>query len=142
MSSIRPLGACPKQKPVVDDRSKGCSEDSIQVACEDILNFMRIRYIHIPKVVYNLCSGYINWGGKRVVVPQWVRATIARYLTGIPDLLILSKDGRFYAVELKTEKGKQRQGQVKFEKQVGSDNYYLIRSVAGFQELIKGKNIT
>lgn len=140
--SIRPIGAVPKKgkkqkaKEEVDRRGEGLKECVIQKQCEDLLNNMVITYIRIPDAIYNLCFG--NTG--RLLKP-YIKKLISAFIKGVPDITILSKDGRFYCIELKTTKGKQSQGQKDFEKSVGKENYFIIRSVIGLHELICERNI-
>ncbi len=123
-------GAMLKDKTGKDTRARGKSEDSIQGACENILNDIGIRFIHIPDIVYRMCSPISR-------LKVWEKSTISKYLKGIPDLVLFLRDGRYICIELKRTDGKQKQGQKTFEKQVGSENYHLCRSVEGFLEVMQ-----
>jgi hypothetical protein len=151
VSSIRPLGAVPKQglkkraKDEVDRRGSGYKEKDIQKQCEKVLDYAHIAYIRIPDVLNSIIFAglKVNVFGRwtTVQVPTHIKKLISAFLKGLPDLTILSKDGRFYCVELKTTIGKLSQGQKTFCRMVGEQNFYVIRSVEGLQELIVDKGI-
>ncbi len=140
MSSLRPTGPQPKQglkkraKAEVDRRGGDRSERQIQAQCEDLLDYAGIAYIRIPDSLNSAIFG------NNFVKPQF-KKLISSFIKGVPDLNILSKDGKYYCVELKTSKGKLSQGQKTFCNKVGEDNFYVIRSVEGLQELIINKGI-
>jgi len=140
VSSIRPIGAVPKQglkkraSAEVDRRGEGYRERDIQKQCEAVLDYARIAYIRIPDALNRFVFG-ANF------VPPQLKKLISAFIKGLPDLTILSKDGRYYCVELKTAKGKLSQGQKIFCRKVGEGNFYVIRSVEGLQELIVDKGI-
>lgn len=113
----------------VDRRSNGCSESVIQKQCESILDALGTAYIRIPDAVYSYIFG-------ENFVPSWIKKLIKSYIKDLPDLTILFKSGHFVCVELKTEKGKMSAGQKRFMHMVGEDNYRLVRSYQGFEEVL------
>lgn len=136
MSYLGKTGAVPKKglknKQVeVDKRGKGLKEAQIQKQCESLLDTMRLAYIRIPDKLYStIYSPYSK-------IPPQTKAFISTFIKGIPDITILLRDGRFICCELKTTTGKLSQGQKNFCKLVGEDNYHIVRSVEGLQELLK-----
>ncbi len=101
-----------------EDSAKGFDqEESIQKLAEEYLDIQGIMYIRISAQVYRLAGKY------------------AGELCGIPDLTILFEDGRYLAVELKSNKGKIRKGQKEWARKLKS-NYYVIKSFETFQNLI------
>ena len=58
-------------------------------------------------------------------------------MKGVPDLVILFRSGRYVCVELKKTDGTQQQGQKKFERDVTSSNYKLVRSADGFIDVLR-----
>jgi hypothetical protein len=148
MSYLGKQGAIPKPTRKtrktgkgVDSRAKGKKECSIQSDCERLLNTEHIEYIRIPDEIYSFFNSGFVWSiVSRTQLSgffQNVKKCISKYFTSIPDLTILLDDGRFICVELKTSTGTQSQGQVKFEKRVGSKNYYVVRSVEGLKEVLQ-----
>jgi len=150
-NSINPTGAVPKQglkkkaRADVDRRGKGLKERDIQKQCEDVLDWSHIAYIRIPDILNSVIfAGFkTQVFGRHTTVhlPPFIKALISSFLKGLPDLTILSKDGSFYCVELKTTIGKLSQGQKTFAKTVGENNFYVLRSVEALQELIREKAI-
>ncbi|MEA1998028.1 MAG: hypothetical protein U9N61_01700 [Euryarchaeota archaeon] len=134
-------GAVPKKglrkraKAEVDRRGGSQSEKALQEQCETVLDYAHIAYIRIPDSINRFIFG------TNAVSPH-IKRLISSFTKGVPDINILSKDGKFYCVELKTVKGKLSQGQKTFAKKVGEENFYIIRSVEALQELIVDKNIT
>ena len=85
-------------------------EKEIQSKAESYLNEFGLKFIHIPDSVL----GHIAQHGA-----SQVRNAVSRSLKGIPDLLIFSKSEKFnhcFMLELKTEKGTLRQGQINWHK--------------------------
>lgn len=141
MTSLRGTGPVPKVtkkkrvKKEVDRRSKGLKECQIQEQCEDFLDSMDIVYLRIPDALGKWIFG------KDSRVPSYLQALISSFIKDQPDLTILSKDGKYYCVEIKTVDGRQSEGQKKFEAKVGCENYYLLRSVEALVELVTEKGI-
>jgi len=92
--SIRKLlrGASPSKR-------MGQPEEHLQQACNQYLELLRARYIHLPKRTTQRL-----WD-KRLGVPAHVAAEASRALKGVPDLIIFGKDGACLLVELKSGKG-------------------------------------
>lgn len=123
-------GSMLKSRDDVDSRAKGKKEDCIQAQCEAVLSSLGVRFIHIPDIVYRMCSRFSP-------LKIWEKAIISKYLKSLPDLVIFLNDGRYICVELKTTTGTHRQGQKKFARDVGEKNYHLARSVEGFKEVLR-----
>jgi len=133
---IGKTGPVPKKKrQEIDKRGSSYTEHQIQCQCEELLNIMGIAFIRIPDAVYR------QFGYSSHSVSSGIKKQVNTYLKGLPDITILCKSGKYYAVELKSTKGKQSQGQKNFEKLVTASNYYIIRSVEALQELIEEKGI-
>lgn len=115
----------------VDRRADGLKESQIQEQCEDLLDHLRLAYIRIPDSVYRWVFG----SGSRI--PVAIRRLISAFIRGLPDITILLRDGRYICVELKTVTGKLSQGQKRFSKMVGEQNYHVVRSVQGLKELLQ-----
>ena len=133
-------GAQPKKglkkraKEEVDRRGGTLKEAQIQSQCEDLLDAMGVAYIRIPDSLNAAIFG------SNMVKPH-IKKLISSFTKGVPDITILSKDGKYYCVELKTANGKLSQGQKTFCSKVGEKNFYVIRSVEGLQELIVDKGV-
>ncbi len=151
MSYLGKTGAVPKQglkkkaKEDVDRRGDGLKECQIQKQCETLLEYSHIAFIRIPDILNSIIFGGVKMKvfGKYATIqlPTHIKALISAFTKGLPDLTILSKDGRFYCVELKTTKGKLSQGQKNFCRLVGESNFYVLRSVEALKELIVDKGI-
>lgn len=128
-------GTRQKAKEDVDRRSKGLKESVIQSQCENLLDSLGIVYLRIPDAI----GRWVFGAGTKV--PVHIRTLISSFVKGQPDLTILCKTGKYYCVELKTVTGKMSQGQKTFEKRVGIENFYLLRSVEALAELIAEKGI-
>jgi hypothetical protein len=98
-------------------------ESVIQRSAEDLLKKLNLRYIRIPDAVYNIIFS------KNSLIPEWVKILIAAAISGLPDLTVLLKDGRYICIELKTKTGKLRQKQKEFRNDVGVNNFYTCRSI-------------
>lgn len=120
-----------KKRTEVDRRSKGLNESEIQKQCEDLLNFLQLRYIRIPDALYR----YVFSAQSKL--PAYLKKLIADFIKGVPDLTVLLKDGRYICVELKTASGKLSQGQKSFQRSVGESNYHVVRSVEGLRDLLE-----
>ena len=93
-----------------------CKESDLQNLCEEYLDWMHVRYIRIPDILYNIIFNPLSDVYK--LLPDWIRKIIAKYIKGLPDLTILFPDGRYWCVELKIKKGRMSQGQKTFAKYV------------------------
>ena len=98
----------PKKKP------KGPKEQVIQAQVEGYLRLKGIQFLHIPDVVYRMCSPLSR-------IPVWDKRTISQYLKGVPDLLIFTKEADKQAntcliLELKRKNGKARDSQLAWHK--------------------------
>jgi len=107
-----------KAKPIKKD------EAALQRQCEELLDWMKLKYIRIPDVVW------------RNNAAPYVKKLMSRYLKGLPDLTILFSDNTFLCVELKTKSGVMTQGQKNFAKYIPVT---IIRSFDDFENLIKKK---
>ena len=58
-------------------------------------------------------------------------------MRGVPDIIIISKEGKFIGLEVKTEKGKQSDYQFEFAKKCILHNaeYYIVRSIDDVQKI-------
>ena len=63
-------------------------------------------------------------------------------ILGMPDLLVLRKDGKCFWVEMKTPTGKLREDQKKFKKFLESIGHhvYVVRSVDEVDEIVRKEN--
>lgn len=106
------------------------NESDLQNLCEGyLLHFPQIAIIRIPDVVYEAIFSNSN-------LPVWIKKLVSKYLKGLPDLVLLKQDGlttKALCIELKTEKGKQSQGQKKFGNIV---RVHIVRSFEVFIKLI------
>lgn len=98
-----------KQKDLISKFLKP-TEDDIQAQVENYLGLLNLRYIHIPKGSYQAVKS----------VSKRQRGEISKKLTGVPDLLILSRDNKnpennhLLLLELKKEGGKLSKGQIEW----------------------------
>jgi len=122
MTKILPKDAYLKDIPGALVRTKkgktklspaGVSEETIQNAVEDYLNFKGIKFIRIPDSIYRMCSPFTREGRNTKI---WVAKEIKEYLSGIPDIIALKKNGELsnsnLALELKKKNAKPRQAQI------------------------------
>lgn len=81
-------------------------EKDIQQLAEDLCDSLGIRWFRIPDKLMGFLAHY---------APAWVRVFVARYLKGVPDLMLFKKletgDNLVRFIEIKTEAGKVSQGQ-------------------------------
>lgn len=106
------------------------NEASLQKQCEEWLTANQIQFIRIPEEVTKLCSPT-----HPARVSQHVKNMISKYFLGISDLVILLKDGRYLAVELKSKKGRLTQGQRRFASRI--KELFVIRSYDDFIKLME-----
>ena len=109
----------PDSKPIKKD------EATLQRQCEELLDWMKIKYIRIPDSL---------WRNK---APIYTKKLMSKYLKGLPDLTILFNNGTYLCVELKTKVGTLTQGQKNFAKYI--DELHEIRSFDDFEKLINLK---
>ena len=90
-------------------------ESTLQEQCESYLDNLQIRHIHIPQAAYrNRRSNGL--------------------LSGIPDLIILFKSGRFLLVELKTKTG-ERESQRKWSIDL-REHYHVLNNFNDFKLIV------
>lgn len=84
-------------------------EKDLQAMAENLCLALGIRFFRIPDKLMAFLAHF---------APPWVRIFVARYLSGVPDLMLFRPlpDGRNEVrfVEIKTEAGKVSQGQSKW----------------------------
>jgi len=107
-------------------------ESDLQKACEKYLDMVGLAYIRIPDSLYRSVFG-------TSVMPVHIKKQISGCIKGAPDLTILFKNSKYVCVELKTNIGKLSIGQKRFRNGVTVENYYVIRDVQDFVNLIKEK---
>ena len=115
-----------KQKRVSRGRT---SESELQKLCEDYLIINRISFIRIPDAMYRAVFGIPG-------IPPHIKAMIAEFVRGVPDITILRDNGTYDCIELKTEIGKQSTGQKQFERKVAEGHYHIVRSFEEFRKLV------
>lgn len=109
------------------------SEDRIQAECVKWANneYPELRgfgVCHIP-----------NGGLRNKIEANKLKAMGVR--KGFADLIVILPSGTVFFIEMKDDKGKQSEEQVKFQEFVQQRGipYYLIRTLEDFQTLIKSK---
>ena len=113
-------------------------ESDLQNACEEYLQWNRIKYVRIPSVVYRIffCTNPDYMG---ILFPLWlvkkIRKRVAEVFKGVPDLIVLGTV-RYYCIELKT-KSPQSEGQQKWQRDLPGDNYYIVSSLDEMIRIIK-----
>jgi len=80
-------------------------EADIQRRCEKLLDALGMRWLHVPGDIQ-------RW--LRLYAPKHICIIGARYLRGMPDLIVFSPSGRYLLLELKTEKGRLRKSQLEW----------------------------
>ena len=106
-------------------------EDLLQA---QIVKWFRNEYqMHGKGLIFSTPNG----GTRNIVEAKKLKATGT--MAGVADLTILLPNAKTIFVELKTDIGKQSEVQKIFETKVKNLNfeYYLIRSLSDFKELIK-----
>jgi len=106
-------------------------ESLLQAQCEHIAKLYGVFYIRIPDLVYS-----IIFGGLCGFISVGIQKKVAKYISGIPDMILLFADGHYKCVELKT-KSKLRQNQKLFRKRVGHGNFVKVETVEEFVEVIR-----
>lgn len=103
-------------------------EAVLQKHCEAYLDLSGVLYVRIPDSFWS--------NAKRLFNPRYF-AMCAKYLAGVPDLLVFKPmvDGtnQAFLIELKTRKGKLTKSQEKWHQKA---NVILIRDFDAFKELI------
>ena len=108
---------------------------------EDILQSKIFKWYHneyctkkneIPHVIFSVPNG--AFVSKREAMKLKATGLVA----GVSDLIIIQPK-RCIFIEVKLEKGRQSQQQIEFEKKVKNlgFEYYLVRSLEDFQNIIK-----
>jgi len=118
-----------KQKIVSRGRTP---EYELQKPCEDYLIVNNIAFIRIPDEMYQAVFGIPN-------IPPHIKAMIAEFVRGVPDITILRDNGTYTCVELKTAIGKQSTGQKQFERRVANGHYFIVRSFDEFKKIADNK---
>jgi hypothetical protein len=78
-------------------------ESDFQSLCEQYLEIKNLLYLHIPaKLLESLF--------RSPVVPVWIKRAVKQYIAHWPDIIIF-RDGRYLAIELKTATGELTHGQ-------------------------------
>jgi len=100
------------------------TESVLQSQCEEYLNLHKIKYIHIPEMAY-----------KNAYIPAGIPDLIIFKPAGTKLIEIMAGDKYCIAcfVELKSKKGKVRQSQQKFARQLP---VFICRSFDHFIEII------
>jgi len=104
------------------------SEHKLQKLCEDYLIVNNIAFIRIPDAMYRAVFGTPG-------IPPYIKAMIAEFVRGVPDITILRDNGTYTCVELKTATGKQSTGQKQFERKVSDGHYFIVRSFDEFKKI-------
>ncbi len=114
-------------------KKKGSFKESdLQKACELVLKYKGLRFIRIPDQL----SRFVFANN---FIPIWFKVLVSKYLKSLPDLTIFFKNGTYLCVELKTDVGKMKVGQKAFRNDVCENNYYIVRDVQHFTDLITYK---
>lgn len=116
-----------RQKLVSRGRTK---ESELQKLCEDYLIVNNIAFIRIPDAIYRLIFGTPG-------IPTHIKAMIAEFIRGVPDITILRDNGTYTCLELKTDIGKQSTGQKQFERRVAKNHYFVVRSFEDFRKIVR-----
>jgi hypothetical protein len=106
------------------------TESELQRLCEDYLVARQITFIRVPDAMYRAVFGVPG------IVPH-IKAMIAQFVRGLPDITILRDDGTYQCIELKTATGKQSTGQKQFERRVAPGHYHIVRNFDEFQEVVE-----
>ena len=128
-------GTLPRVEKVKKTKKRGEAEKVLQSKCEKYLDLKGIRYIRLPDSLYGMIFNPYN------KVPPQVRREISDCIKGVPDLIILDKQGNYnkcLLIELKTETGKLSQGQKSFSKGL---NVEVVRDLTTFKELVQCWNL-
>jgi hypothetical protein len=94
-------------------------ERDVQGECESWLNRNSICFIRVPDALlafiyrqtHNGPPGFTSWLSK-ILMP--IRKIVASYLSGVPDLVVLFRNGRYLCAELKNRRGKPTRSQKRF----------------------------
>lgn len=102
-------------------------ESILQGQCEGYLDALGIAYVRIPDNVLRTIRNSKYHKAKKEV---------SKYLTGLPDLIVLRNNGTFCCCELKSKYGKQTLGQQQFERKVRG-HYHIVRSFEQFRKVLE-----
>lgn len=102
-------------------------ESELQEMCEQYLDAHSLLYFRLPDALMKMLFGY-----GRVKMPLWVRGVAKRFLAGWPDLIVF-KDGRYVAIELKSEIGKLSHEQGRKLRLLGG---HVVRSFEEFRAIV------
>jgi len=115
-SDCRPIPKVWIEEKKTGYKKASVPESTIQRQVDAYLELLGVRAIRIPDSLYRAVYAQRS-------VPVHVKANIAKYIAGLPDLLIprLTDKGLIMlALELKSEKGKLSPKQVKWQKHLGT----------------------
>jgi hypothetical protein len=109
------------------------SEDSLQAMCEQYLDLLGLRWVHIPRGALTICS----WQSSAHVA---AKRAVSDYLKGIPDLLIFGpytggKYTQALLVELKIGKNTRTHAQKEWARLT---NVHEVRDFDTFKGLVDG----
>lgn len=110
------------------------AEHDLQAQC---VKWFRMQYPNMGKLLLSIPNGAQLAKGAR----GWKRLEREGAVAGAPDLILLvpSGDYGFLCIEMKTQKGRQRQSQKSFENEIVQHGgaYCIPRSLAQFIELVR-----
>ena len=111
------------------------SEHTLTAQCEAYLTQIEATFVRIPDAVYRAI-----FGGH--TIKPYIKALVSRFLKGIPDFVILKRHSDYdtsltiahaLCIELKTDIGKQSQGQKAFAKKIP---VMVIRDFESFKDAV------
>ena len=122
-------------KPKVTRKPRQKTEQfTMQAPTEALLAEMGLPFVHVPDVIYQLCSPMY-----RTLTPR-NKVLISRAFKNFPDCLVLHPSGRYLMLELKSESGKPTPGQLEMQASFPDTVYQIHNSMATVREaLIKFK---
>lgn len=110
-------------------------ESKIQSECFIWYNNTYCLTFHEPRGL--MFSVPNELGGRNAISTALAKST--GLMSGVSDTIVILPNGRLIFVEFKTAKGVQSKSQIEFEKRVTAHgyDYYIVRSLEEFKELIK-----
>lgn len=105
-------------------------EHNLQVAC---VRWFDMQYPSHKNMLFAVPNG----GQRNVVVASKLKAEGVR--AGVADLILMCGFGNIVFIEMKTEKGKQQESQIVFERMCNKNGYIykIVRSFEDFKKLIE-----
>lgn len=105
-------------------------EHNLQVAC---VRWFDMQYPSHKNMLFAVPNG----GQRNVVVASKLKAEGVR--AGVADLILMCGFGNIVFIEMKTEKGKQQESQIAFERMCNKNGYVykIVRNFEEFEKLIK-----